>query len=185
MAPQRISMAEAELRNHLRMLWEQHIFWTRLTISGIVFALPDSEYTTNRLLRNPKDFEQLLAPLYGQEVAAKFASLFTDHLVIAAQLVQAAKSGNQSAATEAEKKWYANADEIATFLARINPYWSARDWQMMLHEHLALTKTEVVDLLTKKYAESIHVFDLIEQQALKMADIMAYGIARQSPARFS
>lgn len=185
MMAQQISMAEAELRNHLRMLWEQHVFWTRLTISGIVFDLPDITVTTNRLLRNPKDFEQLLAPLYGPAIASRFSTLFTEHLVIAAQLVKAAKAGNSTAAAEAEKKWYANADQIAAFLGSINPYWSAKDWQTMLHAHLKMTKDESVAFLSKKYADSVTVFDQIEQQALVMADVMAYGIARQFPAQFS
>lgn len=185
MSPQHISMAESELRNYLRILWEQHVYWTRLTIIGIVFSLPDTELTTNRLLRNPKDFEQALAHLYGSTVASQFEKLFTDHLVIAAQLVQAARSGNSAAAADAEKRWYTNADDIAAFLGHINPYWSAKDWQSMMHEHLALTKTEAVELLTKKYAESISTFDRIEQQALTMADVMAYGIARQFPSKFS
>ncbi|WP_239984824.1 acetylglutamate kinase [Sporolactobacillus pectinivorans] len=184
MSPQHISMAETELRNHLRLLWEQHVYWTRLTIVGIVFSLPDAELTTNRLLRNPKDFELALAPLYGSAVASQFEKLFTEHLVIAAQLVRAAKAGNSTAATDAEKRWYTNADEIAAFLGHINPYWSAKDWQSMMHEHLALTKTEAVELLTKKYTESVSTFDRIEQQALTMADIMAYGIARQFPSQF-
>jgi hypothetical protein len=47
---------------------------------------------------------------YGEEIAAQFSSLFREHLVIAAQLVKAAKAGNNQAATEAEKKWYSNAD---------------------------------------------------------------------------
>jgi hypothetical protein len=43
------------------------------------------------------------------------------HLVLAAQLVKDAKAGNSQAGEEAEKKWYANADEIAALLSSINP----------------------------------------------------------------
>ncbi|SFG05235.1 acetylglutamate kinase [Sporolactobacillus nakayamae] len=182
---QTISMAEAELRNKLRTLWEQHVFWTRLTISGIVFNLPDTDVTTNRLLRNPKDFQQLLAPLYGPQASLTFEKLFTDHLVIAAQLVKAAKAGNQQEAAEAEKKWYANADQIAAFLGSINPYWSAKDWQKLLYDHLSMTKNEAVAFLTGNYAKSVTTFDQIEQQALIMADIMAFGIARQFLVHFT
>ncbi|WP_010250545.1 hypothetical protein [Acetivibrio cellulolyticus] len=54
----------------------------------------------------------------------------------------------------------------------------------MLHEHLALTKTEAVDMLTKKYSDSISTMDEIEKQALGMADYMTYGIVNQFPANF-
>ena len=49
----------------------------------------------------------------------------------------------------------------------------------MLYDHLAMTKTEAVDILTQKYEDSISMFENIEQQALAMADIMTQGIAKQ------
>lgn len=55
----------------------------------------------------------------------------------------------------------------------------------MLHEHLALTKSEAVDILTSNYAEGIKVYDEIEKQALKMADVMAKGIVKQFPENFT
>jgi FOG: LysM repeat len=183
--PTGISKSEADLRNHLRMLWEQHVFWTRLAILSIIFDLPDENFVINRLLQNPKDFAIALEPFYGSKAASKFSDLFTSHLTIAAQLVKAAKAGDNTAAADAEKNWYANSDEIAAFLSSINPYWSEREWKTMLHEHLALTKSEAVNILTKKYSESISIFDEIEKQALKMADVMANGIVRQFPSKFT
>ncbi|HHZ13670.1 MAG TPA: acetylglutamate kinase [Clostridiales bacterium] len=183
-SPSVISKAQADLSNHLRLLWEQHVVWTRLTIISIVFSLPDVDLVTNRLLRNPKDFEALLRPLYGDRVASWFADLFTSHLVIAAELVNAAKAGDTRAAAEAEKRWYANADQIAAFLGSINPYWSVQQWKTMLHEHLALTKSEAVNMINGNYAESIALFDQIEKQALEMADVMTHGIIQQFPNYF-
>lgn len=182
--PSVISRSQVRLNNHLRLLWEQHVVWTRLTIISIVFSLPDVDLVTNRLLRNPKDFEALLRPLYGDRVASRFADLFTSHLVIAAELVNAAKAGDTRAAAEAEKRWYANADQIAAFLGSINPYWSVQQWKTMLHEHLALTKSEAVNMINGNYAESITLFDQIEKQALEMADVMTHGIIQQFPNYF-
>ena len=170
---------KAELCKTIRMLWEQHGTWTRLAIESIVYSLPDADAATNRLLRNPKDFEAVLKPFYGDQIAAKFSELLTSHLVIAAQLVKAAKAGDTKAAAAAEKAWYANADEIAAFLASINPYWSQEVWQNMMHEHLAFVKGEAVDMLNKKYQQSVDTYDNMEQQILKMADYMTEGIYRQ------
>ena len=174
-----LNKAGADLKNHLRLLWEQHVYWTRLAIVSIVFDLPDAGPVTNRLLRNAKDFEAALKPLYGDKAASRFADIFTSHLVIASQLVKAAKAGDNKAAADAEKRWYSNADEIAAFLGSINPYWSETEWRKMLYEHLALTKSEAVEMLTQKYTESIATFDRIEKQALEMADVMSSGIIRQ------
>ena len=178
-APMRISKAELDLKNVMRKLWEQHMLWTRLTITSIIKDLPDVDLVTNRLLRNPIDFKKALKPFYGDEIASKFSVLLTSHLVIAAELVKAAKAGYNKEAADAEKRWYANADEIAAFLSRINPYWSQEDWRTMLYEHLKMTKSEAVNILSNNYAESIAEYDEIENQGLKMADVMAEGIVKQ------
>jgi hypothetical protein len=158
--------------------------WTRLTIISIAASLPDVDLVSRRLLRNPADFQLVLERFYGREIALRFAQLLTSHLVIAAELVTASKAGNSEAAADAERRWYANADEIAAFLARINPHWSEEEWRAMLHAHLALTKSEAVDLLTQDFPAGIAVYDEIEKQALMMADVMTEGIVRQFPRRF-
>ncbi|WP_246014093.1 hypothetical protein [Paenibacillus rhizophilus] len=107
------------MNRKLRTLWEQHVYWTRLTVDSIVDGLPDEKETTERLLRNPDDFAAVLAPLYGPAIAAEFAKLLRGHLTIAAELVKALKSGNSQAAADAQKRWYANADSIAAFLSSI------------------------------------------------------------------
>lgn len=174
-----ISKSEVNLRNVMRMLWEQHIVWTRMTILSIIKDLPDVDFVTKRLLQNPIDFKKVLKPFYGDEIASQFSDLFTSHLVIAAQLVKAAKAGYKDEAAAAKKSWYKNADEIAVFLNKINPYWSDQNWKTMLYEHLKMTKSEAVDILTNNYEQSIKDYDEIEKQALKMADVMAEGIVKK------
>jgi LysM repeat protein len=179
-----ISRAELELRNTLRLLWEQHVAWTRMVIISMASDLEDVDLVTRRLLRNPTDFEAVLRPLYGDAKSRRFADLLTEHLVIAAELVMAAKKGDSRAAADAERRWYDNANEIAAFLQSINPFWSRAEFMDMLHEHLALTKSEAVSRLNKDFSADIALYDEIEKQALMMADAMANGIVRQFPARF-
>lgn len=173
--------AKMALMNEFRMLWEQHGAWTRMAIQSIVQNSPDQDLVIQRLLRNPKDFAEVLEPFYGISAADQFSALLTDHLVIAADLVKAAQSGNTIAADAAEKKWYENADSIATLLGKMNPYWSAAEWKTMLHEHLRLVKQEAVDLINQDYQKGIDTYDEIERQGMEMADSMSSGIIRQFP----
>lgn len=181
---QSISQKEEMLNDQLRLLWAQHVYWTRLFISGTVFDSPDVKMTEARLLQNPGDMSMVLALFYGERAARRFEKLFTEHLTIAGELVTAAKNGNETAVADAEKRWYANAGQIAEFLASINPYWTMDEWKEMLYDHLAMTKQEAVDFIGGKYQESIEVFDMIEQQAMEMADRMTWGIVQQFPEPF-
>ena len=128
---------------------------------------------------NAKDFATLFRQYYGQDVGAEFEELLTAHFTIAAELVKAVKAGETATATNADKRWYENANQIADFLSGINPYWSAQEWKNMLYDHLALTKKETESILKGNYEESINVFDEIERQALMMADTMMQGMRKQ------
>lgn len=167
------------LENQLRKLWEQHVYWTRFFIISTAANLGDLQPVTNRLLRNPKDFAQLLTPLYGVKTAGQFQELFTMHLLIAAELVNAAKNQQPEKAMEARSKWYKNAEDIAEFLAATNPCWNKAEWKHMLFKHLEMTEKEATLRLQGHYAEDIVVFDAIEEEALKMADYMSCGIIKQ------
>lgn len=149
------SSAQIDLSNTIRRLWLEHVLWTRFFIVSTAFDLPDLPYVTERLLQNPHDFANVLRPLFGNQDAMTFDKLLTDHLVIAAELVNAAKRGDAQEAEKQRKLWYDNAKNIAAFLASINPYWSEKQWQDMLFEHLAMTEKEAVDILTGEYEQSI------------------------------
>ncbi|MDM5187553.1 acetylglutamate kinase [Bacillus sp. DX4.1] len=180
----RISKAEADLKSYMRLLWEQHVAWTRMAIISIIFNLPDVNFAVTRLLQNAPDMGNSLKLFYGKNVAEKYSNLIKDHLVIAADLVKAAKAGNQNAASIAERKWYANADDIVEFLSSINPYIPKEEFRKMFYEHLALTKSEAVSILSKDYQSGVQLYDKIEKEALEMADALTEGIIKQFPQLF-
>lgn len=174
-----ISRAESDFMAMNRILWMEHVNWTRMTIISIVFGLPDLPFVQERLLQNATDLGNCLRPFYGDQIADRYAELIKEHLLIAAQLVTAAAKGDAATADAKEKEWYRNADDIAIFLNRINPYLSIEEVQKMFYTHLALTKKEAVTMIQKNYQEDIQVFDDIEAEALAMSDMIASAIVMQ------
>ena len=114
----------------------------------------------------------------------KYSNLIREHLVIAAELVEAAKVGNRKGVADAERRWFGNGEEIAEFLSRINPFISRDEFQDMFFEHLDLTTEEALFILQNKLEPSIAVFDKIEEEALHMADILTNAIVEQLPRKF-
>ena len=164
------------LMNQVQQLWEQHVYWTRFFIVSAAANLDDLESVTNRLLENPEDFAQLLTPLCGRNKACQFQELLTQHLLIAADLVNAAKHGETEKANSAQKQWYQNADEIACFLSSVNPCWNEARWKDLLYRHLKMTEQEATLYLQGNYGASIECFNHIEKEALTMANYMFCGI---------
>ncbi|KZE39441.1 acetylglutamate kinase [Bhargavaea cecembensis] len=163
----------------MRVLWEQHIAWTRMTIISLVFDLPDTEFVITRLLRNAEDMGNALRPYYGDRNADRYAELIKEHLTIAASLVKAAKAGETEKAEQIERDWYRNADEITDFLSSLNPYIDKEELRKMLYEHLSLTKLEAVCMIVKNFELEIEVFEQIETAALQMSDMISDAIIRQ------
>lgn len=168
-----------EIVNTMRKLWSQHVYWTRFFIISTVEELKDLKYVTDRLLENPGDFGKALKGFYGMKRADKFKQLLTEHLKIGGDLVNADKDMNTAKADELRKKWYVNADDIAVFLAEINPYWDEQKWRNMMYSHLSMTEKEAGLRLKKEYPRDIDIFGQIENEALEMADYMANGIVKQ------
>ena len=169
-----------KLSENLRRLWMEHVLWTRAFLVSKIFNLGDLDAVTARLLRNPTDMANVLTPYYGSDAAKRFELLFREHLLIAADLVEAAKEGNEAAVQEQRNKWYANADAITDFLVSINPCWSKNVWQSMFYDHLKMTENEAVQLLKGQHEQSIVQYDEIQKEALKMADYMTEGTIRQT-----
>jgi len=165
--------------NAFRKLWEQHGMWTRSFIVSTAHDLPDLELVTQRLLRNPDDFAKELQKYYGPKKAQTFRDLLREHLAIAAQLVNEVKQGEYDEAQETRKLWYENADQLAAFLSAIDPFSSRQLWQSLWYEHLKMVEDEAAFRLGGEYAQDIALYDDIETQALKMADLMASGIIKQ------
>lgn len=178
------SKAQVELWNINRLLWQQHVTWTRMAITAIVFKVPDLKFVLARLLRNATDMGDSLKPYYGEQIGNIYSNLISEHLMIAADLVTAAVNGETEKAAQKEKEWYQNADAIAEFLNQINPYNDKEAFRKMLYSHLALTKLEAVCMIQKNFELEVQVFDQIEAEALLMADMISDGIFKQFPYMF-
>lgn len=173
-----------QLINHMRMLWEQHVYWTRMVMLSIVEGLADKDAVITKLLENPKDFARVFADYYNEETANGIDKLLTEHLSVGAELITALAKGDFESAKRLVSQWYDNADDIAEGLGNINPYFQTEALREMFYNHLDKTSKEVSDQIAGKYPDSISAFDDIEREALAMADFLSSGIIKQFPNKF-
>ncbi len=176
----------ADLRQAMRKLWEDHITWTRLYIVSAAAGLKDQKVTAERLLKNQDDIGDAIKPYYGDAAGEQLTALLRDHILTAADLLTAAKAGDNAKLEKAKTAWYANADEIAAFLAKANPtYWPLTAVQHHMRMHLDLTLDEAVARLQGKWADDVVAYDRVHDAILVMSDDLANGIIAQFPEKFS
>lgn len=173
-----------EFRLAMRSLWVDHVVYTRQYIVDVAADLPSVNDTAARLLKNQEDIGDAIKPYYGEAAGDQLTDLLKQHILIAVDLVAAAKDGNTTALNAANATWYQNADDIATFLSTANPNFDKEEMKAMLNEHLRLTTNEAVARLTGDHAGDIAAFDEIHSQAMEMADGLSSGIIAQFPDQF-
>jgi hypothetical protein len=173
------------LRTGMRRLWADHAIWTRQYIVAAVAGTPDAEQAAARLLRNQEDIGNAIAPYYGQQAGAALTRYLKEHIMIAVDLVAAAKDGDTARFNTYDRRWTRNARSIATFLSRANPYWSKKDVMDLLELHLQLTKGEAVARLQGDWEADVAAFDEIFTEMLTLSDALSDGIVHQFAEKFA
>jgi prophage DNA circulation protein len=176
----------AGFQDAMRKLWEDHVTWTRLYIVSAVAGLPDVQPAAQRLLQNQADLGAAIKPFYGAAAGDRLTALLRSHILIAVDLVTAAKAGNSAAIQAAATRWDTNAVEIADFLSDANPaHWPRETMRAEMRHHLELTLREAQARLRSDWAGDIAAYDEIHQHILGLADVLSAGIIQQFPKQFS
>ena len=176
--------AEAGLYAGMRTLWDQHMAWTWSTVVAFADESPALDPTIARLLDNQADIGDAIAPFYGDEAAAQLTELLQTHITLAVPVLTAAKAGDTAALDVALDDWYANARDIADFLAAANHAWSKRDLRAMMETHITQTTAYAAEVLAGDVESAIATFDEAQAHMAHMADTLSAGLIAQFPERF-
>jgi hypothetical protein len=182
-----LTAPQVAFHDQMRKLWEDHVTWTRLAI--VTFAAgPEDSFgaTAGRLLQNQTDIGDAIKPFYGTAAGNRLTGLLKDHILIAVDVLTAAKQGDTQAFDEANARWYVNANDVADLLSSLNAKsWPQDQMRAMMKLHLDQTLAEAAAELGGDYAAGVASYEKIHHHTLDMADALSAGIIRQFPARFA
>ena len=100
-----LSAKSVALHADMRKLWEDHVTWTRLAIISLEAGTPDTDATVARLLRNQTDIGNAIKPYYGGAAGNELTRQLRTHILIAADVIAAAKAGDQEKLADAQARW--------------------------------------------------------------------------------
>lgn len=186
-APSKVPLftkAEVKLKSDLQRLWIEHAWWTRSFIVSGVGGLEDEKQVTNRFLQNQEDIGNLMKPYYGEEAGNKLTDLLKEHVLIAGEIIKAAKVKDKAKVDELNKEWYRNADDIIVLLTTANRNWSKKEMTDMFYAHLKITTKAVEDRFKKDYESEIKTADVNKEHLIHMGNFLAEGIIKQFPKKF-
>jgi hypothetical protein len=168
----------------MRKLWEDHVAYTAFFYKAAIDGGDDAGKIVARLLRNQDDIGNAVKAFYGEDAGNKVAALLRDHILVAADLVKAAKAGDTAGQEAANKRWYENVDDLAALLSSANPNWQRKALEEALHGHLEMVTDQVVATLHHDTAAAIAAYDKGAEHMLMLSDVLASGIVKQFPERF-
>jgi hypothetical protein len=169
----------------MRRLWEDHITWTRLAIISLTTGSPDTEATVGRLLKNQTDIGDAVKPFYGNAAGNALTKELRKHILIAADVIAAAKAGDSAKLADAQARWAKNGDDIAALLHSVNRrQWKLATMKAELRRHLELTTDEAVARLKGNWPADVAAYEKIHDHALHLSDLLSDGLIKQFPRRF-
>jgi len=184
-ASRALTQKQVVLREDMRRLWEDHITWTRLAIISLTTDSPDTEATVGRLLQNQVDIGNAVKPFYGKKAGNELTNQLRRHILIAAEVIAAAKARDSAKLADAQARWAKNGDDIAAVLASVNPrYWKLGRMKAELHMHLKLTTDEAVARLQGNWNADVAAYEKVHTHMLHFSDVLSDGLMKQFPRRF-
>lgn len=160
----------------LRMFWYELATWTRYYFISRYIGIGNEDIILARLNKVVDEYITMLREIFSNQITEKYKDLIYTHIKLIIDLINAQIENNVFAADEATRLLYQNAEQNASFLASINPFWDEEVWRNRLYSYTRSTIDEATAFLAGEYDRNINIFARILTHAENTGDEFALGL---------
>ena len=122
------------------------------------------------------EYGAMLRRIFGEQITERFLDLLYTHIGLTTSLITAQIERNTDVASEVTRLLYENAEETASFLASINPFWDESILMNRLNSYVQSTIEQSTTFLTGEYDRNIDIFARILTHAENTGNEFALGL---------
>ena len=170
----------------LRDLWLGHIFWVRnVSVAAIDKNGSAIKAAEQQAVANAQAIAASIEPFYGPGAKDSFFKLLAGHYGAVKAYLVATVAGDAPAQANASQALTSNAEEIATFLSKANPYLPKDAVQGLLLAHGGHHIQQIQQLKDRKYEGEAQTWEEMKKHVYQIADATADALAKQFAKKFS
>ena len=171
------SYLTSDFRLKSRVLWTDHVSYTRNAITSIIATLSDVGAVSARLIKNQEDIGTFISPYYSTQEVFTLVDLLKTHITIAVDVVNEVEG--------AEANWRMNGNDIVMQMSHMNKlFWPVSSISPMWTTHLDLTIEQIKARKKSEWDIDIAAYDRNHSHMLKFSDVFSDGIVYQNMDKF-
>ncbi|WP_312648815.1 hypothetical protein [Aminipila sp.] len=159
-----------------RTIWRDLATWLRAYLASKHGGLGDIEAIWEKLDELLIKSTNIFSLVFGEQFADQYVTLLSNFNNILDALINAQINGDTNAINEYTKQLYENADQIAAFLSKVNPFWVESEWKNLLYQFNQMTIDQSNTFLNKDFRKNIDIFDRILNLTSTIGDYYSQGI---------
>ncbi|WP_324824574.1 hypothetical protein [Sinanaerobacter sp. ZZT-01] len=160
----------------VQKLWIRMGVWNRSYIRALIYDTPNIKSSKKGMLSLPAEVGSMSSIFFGTENGKTLENLSLQFNETMMEVIEAMKYGDLILTNTKVIEWYHIADEIATFLAKINIYWDKNQWQYLLYQYIKYKIEEVNAIVTDNTDAEINLYNLTENINFLMSNYFARGV---------
>lgn len=171
-----ISVGQYNMVRNIRQMMAEISYLTRFYMFSRIVNLYETDYIAQRLYAVPAMLNRKTEMILGYENSEGLLNLLSVYTIMLESVINSIMNDNFPMIEASMNNLYRYADQIAEYLASINPYWTKSKWKELLYTYNNHLIDEASAIQGKEYDESLFIYEDLLKSALAIADYFAQGL---------